>query len=192
MTQSDFSMNSSTETSLGIIQRIAARFGGEKSKELERFLKFAVVGAIGAVIDLTITNILLNTIFKPTLDNPTAPAIFAASCGFTVAVISNFIWNRYWTYPESRAGNLAKQLVQFFMVNIVGLLIRGFIVGTFAAPFTGFITYEAKIFFPALVAQWPADTYGKLGANMAVIMALVIVMMWNFFVNRKWTYKDVK
>lgn len=191
MTQSDLSMNTSTETSLGIIQRIAARFGGEKAKELERFLKFAVVGAIGAVIDLSITNILLNTVFKPTPDNAT-PAIMAASCGFTVAVISNFIWNRYWTYPESRAGNLPKQLVQFFMVNIVGLLIRGFIVGTFAAPFTGFLTYEVKIFFPSLVAQWPADTYNKLGTNMAVIMALVIVMMWNFFVNRKWTYKDVK
>lgn len=191
MTQSDFSMNSATEPNLGIIQRIAARFGGEKSKELERFLKFAVVGAIGAVIDLTITNILLSTVFKPTPDN-SAPAIMAASCGFTVAVISNFIWNRYWTYPESQAGNLPKQLVQFFMVNIVGLFIRGIIVGTFSAPFTGFINYEAKIFFPALVAQWPTENYAKLGTNMAVIMALVIVMMWNFFVNRKWTYKDVK
>jgi putative flippase GtrA len=194
MTQSDLSMNStssSTETVPGIIQRIAARFGGDKAKELERFLKFAVVGAIGAVIDLTITNILLGSIFQPTPNN-TTPAIIAASCGFTVAVVSNFTFNRYWTYPESRNGNLKVQLAQFFAVNLVGLLIRGLIVYTFTAPFRDFIKLEASIFFPALVSQWATDTFDKLGANMAVVLALGVVMMWNFFVNRKWTYKDVK
>lgn len=190
MTQSDFSMMA-TEASGGIIQRIAARFGGEKAKELERFLKFVVVGAIGAVIDLSITNILLATIFRPHGDDRT-PALVAASCGFTVAVISNFVWNRYWTYPESRNGNLPKQLLQFFLVNVVGLGIRGLVVGFFTIPFRDFIAYEAKMFFPSLVAQWPADTPARLGTNMAVILALAIVMMWNFFVNRRWTYGDIK
>ena len=32
----------------------------------------------------------------------------------------------------------------------------------------------------------------RLSANMAIMVALVIVMFWNFFVNRRWTYGDVK
>lgn len=186
----EFPMTAETER-LGIIRRVALRFGGANAKELERFIKFFIVGGMGAVIDLSITNILLATVFKPTPTDST-PALFAASCGFLTAVTSNFIWNRYWTYPESREGNLLKQIVQFFLVNVVGLGIRGLIVKLFTIPFGNFIVQEARIFFPALVAQWPADTPGRLGANMAVVLALVIVMLWNFYVNRKWTYKDVK
>jgi putative flippase GtrA len=184
-------MTTVTPERLGLIRRIAERLGGANAKELERFLKFMVVGGIGAIIDLTITNILLATAFKPTATDST-PALLAASCGFLTAVTSNFIWNRYWTYPESRTGNLPKQLIQFFLVNLVGLGIRGLIVKLFTIPFGDFIVHEARIFFPTLVAQWPADTPGRLGANMAVLLALVIVMLWNFFVNRRWTYKDVK
>ncbi len=175
----------------GLIRRLSVRFGGKNPKELERFLKFAVVGSIGAVIDLGITNILLATVLKPHSDDVT-PSLIAASIGFTVAVCSNFIWNRYWTYPESREGNLVAQLVQFFIVNVVGLGIRGLVLRIFTLPFSDFIAREAHLFFPSLVAQWPPDTSARLGTNMAVVLALIIVMLWNFFVNRRWTYKDVK
>jgi putative flippase GtrA len=30
-----------------------------------------------------------------------------------------------------------------------------------------------------------------LGNNIALATAVVIVMFWNFFVNRYWTYRDV-
>ena len=36
------------------------------------------------------------------------------------------------------------------------------------------------------------DLQVRLGANLAIMVALVIVMMWNFFVNRYWTYNDVQ
>ena len=45
-----------------LLSCLSVRFGGKNAKELERFLKFAVVGAIGMVIDLGITNILLATV----------------------------------------------------------------------------------------------------------------------------------
>ncbi len=194
MTQSNVTVRNDdiAFTPNGFIGRIALRFGGKNPKEMERFLKFVVVGGMGAVIDLGITNILLATVFKVTRENAT-PALFAAAIGFTCAVTSNFIWNRYWTYPESRNGNLVKQLVQFFLVNLVGLVIRGIIVTLFTIPFGDFIQYEGGIFFPSIVQTWANDgTSSKLGANLSVLLALVIVMMWNFFVNRKWTYKDVK
>ncbi|MCL4255840.1 MAG: GtrA family protein, partial [Anaerolineae bacterium] len=32
----------------------------------------------------------------------------------------------------------------------------------------------------------------KLGTIIAQMIAMVVVMLWNFFANRYWTYRDVK
>ena len=173
----------STPERIGIIQRISVRFGGSKSRELERFLKFAVVGTIGAVIDLGLTNILLRFVFH-VQPGDVVPAVISSALGFTAAVISNFIWNRYWTYPDSRSRPVVAQLGQFFVVNLIGLGIRALVVALLATPFTTLVG--------DVVASIRPDVQAQLGDNMAIMVALVIVMMWNFFVNRYWTYSDVE
>lgn len=159
------------------------------SKEIERFLKFAVVGFIGAVIDYSVFNILLA---QPWLANlelhlPTgqmlAPAVIAGTAAFTLAVISNFIWNRYWTYPDSRSKSLAAQLSLFFAINIVGLFIRVLILQFFSIPLRN-LTHT-------LIHNLNPVTATKLGAREAWLISVVIVMFWNFFINRYWTYNDV-
>ena len=168
----------------GIIQRLSNRFGGSNPKELERFLKFVVVGAIGAVIDLGLTNFLMQFVFKPKPGDD-VPVQIATGIGFVVAVCSNFIWNRYWTYPESRSRPIAGQLAQFFVVNAVGLVIREIVVKVFNTPFTALVKQVAG-------GMISADLHQRIGANLAIMVALVIVMLWNFFVNRYWTYNDIK
>ncbi|MEA3350151.1 MAG: GtrA family protein, partial [Chloroflexota bacterium] len=84
--------------------------------ERTRFLKFAVVGTIGAVIDFGTFNLLTKLLYI----NPVLASVFS----FTVAIISNFVWNRYWTYPDSRSKSLARQLMEFAIVNLVGVGIR--------------------------------------------------------------------
>jgi hypothetical protein len=38
----------------------------------------------------------------------------------------------------------------------------------------------------------PAPTAeGKLGSIVSQMIAMVVVMLWNFFANRYWTYNDV-
>mgnify|MGYP006289903707 CR=1 FL=1 len=84
--------------------------------EVERFLKFAVVGTIGAVVDfgtLYLLHVGLNW-----------PLALANTVSFTCAVLSNFTWNRLWTYPDSRSKPIVAQLVQFFVVNIAGWAIN--------------------------------------------------------------------
>ena len=80
--------------------------------ERTRFLKFAVVGTIGALIDFGTFNILTKYL--------NVDAVVASVISFTVAIISNFTWNRYWTYPDSRSKPLSKQLTEFGIVNIFG------------------------------------------------------------------------
>jgi putative flippase GtrA len=142
--------------------------------ERTRFLKFAVVGAIGAVIDFGVMNMLVNL--------ARVPFVFAGTISFICAVISNFTWNRFWTYPESRSKPLMGQLGQFALVNAAGLLIRVPILN-FGEPALSSLL-SATLSISAKAQQF-------LSHNITLAFAVGVVMMWNFFVNRYWTYNDV-
>lgn len=143
-------------------------------RERTRFVKFAMVGALGSLIDLGIMN-LLTRVFHMAL-------VPAGSISFVCAVTNNFIGNRYWTYPDSRSRPIAHQLGMFFLVSTIGISIRIPILRYLEAPFTNL--FENTIQVSTVVA----DTLAK---NATLIFAIGVVMLWNFFVNRYWTYNDV-
>jgi putative flippase GtrA len=172
---------------------------GLKSKEAGRFLKFAVVGAIGFVVDFGVFNLLMPPFAHLLADGAplhqllagwglTADQIhglvptFAGAVSFVMAIISNFIWNRYWTYPDSRSKSFRRQFAQFVLVSLTGIIIRTPIITFTHRPFS---RITARL-IPALASL--ADPIGK---NMALVLAVIVVMFWNFFVNRYWTYNDV-
>ena len=64
-------------------------------RERTRFLRFAVVGGIGSVIDFGVMNLLKNSLGLS--------LVAAGTISFIAAVVSNFTLNRYWTYPDSRS-----------------------------------------------------------------------------------------
>ena len=74
-------------------------------QERTRFFRFAVVGIIGAVVDFGTFNLLTNI--------AGLTVVWASVFSFLAAIISNFTWNRYWTYPDSRSKPLWRQLFQF-------------------------------------------------------------------------------
>lgn len=167
-----------------LIVWIAAKFG-DKSKEIERFLRFAVVGVIGAIVDFGVLNILQLTILHPYGPNESLNVKLATGLAFSTAVTSNFIWNRYWTYPDSRSRHIGLQLVQFFFINAVGLGFRLIFVSSTYAMFGEFaheILGDARLHGKAI---------NQLGTNVAQGFSMVVVMFWNFFANRYWTYGDV-
>lgn len=141
--------------------------------ERSRFLKFAVVGTIGAVIDFGIMNLLVSLVH--------APFVLAGTISFICAVISNFTWNRFWTYPESRSKPLASQLGQFTLVNAAGLLIR--------IPILHFGEPLLDQFLTTLPIA--AKSHQFISHNTTLAIAVGVVLLWNFFVNRYWTYNDV-
>ena len=101
-----------------IILAIAGRFGS-KAKEVERFLKFAVVGTVGAMVDFGTVTILQATVLPPI--EGTYNVALASGIAFSCAIINNFFWNRYWTYPDSRSRSIRRQLAQFTAISLVGL-----------------------------------------------------------------------
>lgn len=180
---------------VSIFVNVAGRFG-INTREAERFFKFAVVGAIGFIVDFGVSNLLLGPFIHMLRDGtglhdfvarfgvvPQDKALlFAGTISFICAIISNFLWNRYWTYPDSRSKSLRRQFAQFTLVSIAGIVIRAPILAFTYGPFT------------SLVGMSPAlEPYKlRIGANLSLVLAVIIVMFWNFFVNRYWTYSDVK
>ncbi len=142
--------------------------------ERTRFLKFMVVGAFGAVVDFGIAN-LLTHFLDMTL-------VLAGTISFTCAIISNFIWNRFWTYPESRSRSVHHQLGMFALVNIAGVAIRIPILRYVEPPVLSLVSGArlSSSLSPEFIAR-----------NITLAIAVGIVMLWNFFVNRYWTYNDV-
>ncbi|MBN1563184.1 MAG: GtrA family protein [Anaerolineae bacterium] len=173
-----------------IILKIAGRTGGAKAKEVERFLKFATVGIIGAIIDFGVLNLLQATVLSPTDPHGWAKVALATSAAFVAAVASNFIWNRYWTYPDSRSRPIQQQLAQFFLVSLSGWTFRLLWVSTLYGPLGNFGADALQTL--GLTDGLDATATKKLGTNFAQFFAVWIVMVWNFFVNRYWTYNDVE
>jgi putative flippase GtrA len=143
------------------------------SSEKIRFFKFAIVGLIGAILDFGIMNLLVASI--------QSPFVIAGTISFICAVISNFSWNRIWTYPESRSKPIVNQLGQFSLVNAAGLLIR--------LPILKFGEPAMDKFLSTIPSLTKFHQFISHNATLAI--AVGIVMMWNFFVNRYWTYNDI-
>lgn len=181
-----------------MLNDVSTRFG-INPREAERFFKFAVVGAIGFVVDFGIFNLLagpfgtavseghllynvltgwgLDPAFVTTL-GPT----FAGTVSFICAIVSNYLWNRYWTYPDSRSKSVRRQFVMFLLVSFAGILIRVPLITFLHGPLTALF---AQVAFLAPYAS-------LLGENAALAVSVVVVMFWNFFANRYWTYNDVE
>jgi putative flippase GtrA len=154
---------------------------GDNRKEVVRFFKFAVVGTIGAMVDFGVYNALIAFVHPspPIADWVPEIAVFFS---LSAAIVSNFIWNRYWTYPDSRSKSILKQFAQFYLINVLAYIIRAPIIALTKGPF-------ARLAGQTLSLE--TETAVKLGENLAWALGVGIALFWNFFVNRIWTYSDV-
>jgi putative flippase GtrA len=111
------------------------------------------------------------------------PEIPAISISFILAVLNNFHWNRVWTYPELRNSEPRKRFVKFAIISIAGYLIRTPIFSLLEKPIFGFLEKSSFYIFsisPAIIAH-----------NLTLGIVIIIVLFWNYFANRIWTYKSL-
>lgn len=177
------------------ITLISSRFG-ERAKEVERFIKFIVVGVVGAIVDFGTVTLLQATVFPPTnkIGQPVLQNVFVATTiAFLAAVLSNFVWNRIWTYPDSRSRSARRQLLLFTFISFVGWAARTLwittsyhAVGELLMPI---VLPLIRVIRPGYIPSYAAE--GKLGTMAAMLVGVIVVMFWNFFANRHWTYNDV-
>jgi putative flippase GtrA len=143
-------------------------------QERIRFLKFSFVGVTGTIVDFGVMN-LMSLVFH-------LPLLWAQAISFTIAVVNNFLWNRFWTYPDSRSKRAPRQLIQFVVINLAGILVR-----------TPLITWLNNLILKSLnnaAIRFPVENF-VISQNLALAVSISIILFWNFFANRYWTYGDV-
>jgi len=138
------------------INRILSHREVQKRPYLVQFVKFSIVGVIGTTIDFGFLNLLV-IVFGLNV-------YLSATFSFILAVINNFIFNKYWTFSDKKGRNFSLQFLQFGIVSIIGLGIN-------------------------LAVMYLLIHFVSLWYNWAKVFATIIVLFWNFLGNKYWTFK---
>ncbi len=120
-----------------LFQRMGQRRG------VRQFVKFAIVGASGFVVNLIIFT-LLQLVVPNHRDAGPYYAIYSIS--FLAGGVSNYFLNRTWTFRST--GHAGKEAAQFLSVSVLALIV-GLIVSALVAPALG---HGHKTWFVATVS----------------------------------------
>lgn len=127
-----------------------------------RLLRFLAVGAVGTLVDYSLlTGLKLLGL----------PTLLANSLSFFAGLCNNFILNRHWTFSDHIQSAWGRQLLQFGLVSLVGLIINNVIVISLEDPLGTFIGLPQMGYLPAK------------------IIATGMVVFWNYIANRAWTFR---
>lgn len=144
-----------------------------KSEGIVQFIKFAIVGVANTLVDWLVYYGLIFYLIPD--GRSTAKAI-----SFLVAVINSFILNSIWTFRREFLSGIKDQslknyrimnyFIRFFVVSLVGFLINYF---------------AFQIAFSYLSSSSLVD-FSDIGS---LIFASAAALVWNFIINKFWTYK---
>jgi putative flippase GtrA len=81
-------------------------------------LRFGMVGGLGFIVDLAVFNILVVTVLSPAeLHEGPLIAKLVSAC---LAIMVNWLGNRYWTFRHRRRSDMLRESIEFFVVSVLG------------------------------------------------------------------------
>jgi putative flippase GtrA len=83
------------------------------------FIRFGLVGGVGFVVDIGVFNLLRTTVMDP--GHMQGGPVIAKLISTTLAILVNWLGNRYWTFRDRRRADVLRESVEFFAVSIVGM-----------------------------------------------------------------------
>jgi putative flippase GtrA len=86
-----------------------------------QFARFGVIGAIGFVIDTSVFALLIVTFLSA--DSLHEGPLIAKVISTTLAIVFNWMGNRFWTFRAHRGRQLLREGVEFGIVSLGGMLI---------------------------------------------------------------------
>jgi putative flippase GtrA len=152
-----------------------------KKHEIVRFLKFCAVGVLGTLIDFGLFNLGHNVLG---LDK-----VLANTISISAAIVNNYTWSRFWVYPETKDRQGGRKFVQFVAVSLMAWALNTGILWSTDHWLFGEAGVLAGIIAP--FAHRVGTAHEVLSSNIAKVIATGIVLFWNFFANRLWTFSDV-
>ncbi|MCH7945165.1 MAG: YqeG family HAD IIIA-type phosphatase [Armatimonadetes bacterium] len=158
-------------------------------KIVRQFLKFCVVGGLSTVIDLGLHNLLMfwvpmgdSTLMRTVgewawsitqsgvgTDKNIFDAAFAPLKIPTVvlAILNSYYWNRRWTFKVDKKVGHGSMITKFFVIALIGLVLN---VGI-SSSVNRMLDLDTQV-------GWAASS----------LVALVVVVFWNFFGQKLWTF----
>jgi putative flippase GtrA len=132
-----------------------------------QFVKFALVGGTGVIVNLAVFNATLiawHLVTGRPLSNLGLTADYVANgLGFVVSVITNYYLNRRWTFRST--SRVATEFPKFLTVSIVAYAVN---LGIFTIAHTTF----------------------DLRGNVSQLIAIACVMPVNFLANKLWSFRS--
>ena len=144
-------------TGIGLRSDAGAGIAGALNRRgVRQFLKFGIVGASGMLVNFVVAHVLEKT---------TSLSWFADfAIGFMVGGISNYIFNRIWTFGSRR--NPLLEGLQFLVVSAIALVAGRLVFGI--AESAGFRHFTITWFVATLSGTFV-----------------------NFFLNKYWTFRHL-
>ncbi len=139
-----------------------SRFAQQRPTVFE-FLKFAVVGVTGTIVDFGIYALLTRGMF--------VYYITARAVSVFLAILNNFILNKHWTFQRGTSGKTKSEYGKFFIVSVVNYFLNLGIMYTIVE-----FTSAEQIF-------------GSYEDFFAIGVAIGIVLFSNYFGNKYWTFR---
>lgn len=133
-------------------------FGLAKRRDARQFVKFCVVGSFNTALDFSVYYCLTRGI--PFFGEH---FVVAAVISFSIAVMSSFLLNTFWTFRAGGDG-WRRRAPKFFAVAAVGVALNASII-------------------KGLVDIGMFDLWAK-------VVAIGIVLFWNFTAQKKWTFAE--
>ncbi len=148
-----------SELVMSLISRLPLRF----QNIAKQFVKFGVTGTIGAVVDFSTYAFLTRLIGWNTLYDIAGYQISAANnISVFLAICSNFILNKYWTFRAG--GNVAGQGIGYLIMNVITWALNQLLMSYFA--------FHLPIF---------SQLFGDQKDFAAKAAAIAIILFINFF-----------
>ena len=137
-----------------------------------QFLKFGVTGVIGAVVDFGTYFILTRLVGWDTIFYPLGYEIIAANLvSVTLAISSNFILNKYWTFRNTDR-DVVKQWSGYFAMNAVTFVLNQIL--------TSFFAFRVPII---------ASIFGSRKDYVAKALAIGLILFVNFLGSKLLIFK---
>ena len=133
---------------------------------VQQFIKYSLVGASSFAVDYAVSSFLFYSLhFSISM---------ASAVSFLFGVTNGFFWNSRWTFKHIEATAPHTRYAKFLAVNLVGLAINLICVNAILLLLNGSAHH---------------DTTSKISFLIAKLGACSVVVFWNFFANKHWTFK---
>ena len=145
-----------------------------KYQQLGRqFLKFAVTGGLGAIVDFGSYNILSRLLGWTTIYYVFGYEVIAANLvSVPLAITSNFILNKYWTFRDKES-NVARQWTSYFVLNFFTFILNQIV--------TSFFAFRVPII---------ETLFGTQKDNIAKALAIGIILFVNFIGSKLFIFRS--